>query len=239
MAGRRTMIARPSGVPDAGSMGEGPGKLVFREPPSDLFAVKLISSLTSRGNQPMFYPDLSGNRREDHPDSTAQCRVRFVHMRRISHSPTTKAPPPVRQKDGPRINREIHAREVQLIDAEGQKSCVVETIQAQQSADEAGLDLVETVPTANPPVWKIFSIMANSAFWSRKIRGSPEEAEDRRDGKEIKLRPGNVDDHDYGVKMKVRRFFEMRGGCKVGCHAALPRPRDGASGSGGSACSSG
>jgi translation initiation factor IF-3 len=47
--------------------------------------------------------------------------------------------PPVPQKDGPRINHEIHAREVQLIDAEGQNRGVVEIIQAQQSADEAGL----------------------------------------------------------------------------------------------------
>ena len=63
--------------------------------------------------------------------------------------------PPVPQKDGPRINREIHAREVQLIDAEGQNRGVVDIIQAQQSADEAGLDLVEIVPAANPPVCKI------------------------------------------------------------------------------------
>jgi hypothetical protein len=41
------MIQRPSGLPGASSS-ERLGKVVFREPPS-------ISSLTSRGNQPMFY----------------------------------------------------------------------------------------------------------------------------------------------------------------------------------------
>ena len=54
------------------------------------------------------------------------------------------------QKDGPRINREIRAREVQLIDAEGHNRGVVSTQEAQQAADDAGLDLVEIVPTAEP-----------------------------------------------------------------------------------------
>jgi hypothetical protein len=53
------MIARLSVVPGAGSMGRA------------FFASRqAISSLTSRGNQPMFLPG-SGNRREDHPDSRA------------------------------------------------------------------------------------------------------------------------------------------------------------------------
>jgi translation initiation factor IF-3 len=119
--------------------------------------------------------------------------------------------PPVPQKDGPRINREIHAREVQLIDAEGQNRGVVDIIQAQQSADEAGLDLVEIVPAANPPVCKILD------YGKFRFLEQKKSAEARKKQKivEIKLRPG-IDNHDYGVKMKaVRRFFEEGDKVKV------------------------
>ncbi|MGB6175253.1 MAG: hypothetical protein WBF43_02690 [Methylocella sp.] len=47
------MIARPSGVPDAGSMA--------RDWAISFFASRqAISSLTSRGNQPMFHPGPAG-----------------------------------------------------------------------------------------------------------------------------------------------------------------------------------
>jgi translation initiation factor IF-3 len=122
--------------------------------------------------------------------------------------------PPVPQKDGPRINREIHAREVQLIDAEGQNRGVVEIIQAQQSADEAGLDLVEIVPAANPPVCKILDY-GKFRFLEQKKSAEARKKQKIVEIKEIKLRPG-IDDHDYGVKMKaVRRFFEEGDKVKV------------------------
>jgi translation initiation factor IF-3 len=115
--------------------------------------------------------------------------------------------PPVPQKDGPRINRDIRAREVQLIDAEGQNRGVVEIFAAQQSADEAGLDLVEIVPAANPPVCKILDY-GKFRFLEQKKSSEARKKQKIVEIKEIKLRPG-IDDHDYGVKMKaVRRFFE-------------------------------
>ena len=58
------------------------------------------------------------------------------------------------EKGGPRINRDIRANKVQLIDAEGHNRGVVEIAEAQQLADEAALDLVEIVPNAEPPVCK-------------------------------------------------------------------------------------
>ena len=59
---------------------------------------------------------------------------------------------PVPQKDGPRINQEIRIPEVQLIDAEGRNRGKTDTAEALQLAVEAGLDLVEIVPNATPPV---------------------------------------------------------------------------------------
>jgi translation initiation factor IF-3 len=122
--------------------------------------------------------------------------------------------PPVPQKDGPRINFDIHAREVQLIDAEGKNLGAVETVQAQQMADEAGLDLVEIVPTANPPVCKILDY-GKFRFLEQKKSSEARKKQKIVEIKEIKLRPG-IDDHDYVVKMKaVRRFFEEGDKVKV------------------------
>jgi translation initiation factor IF-3 len=122
--------------------------------------------------------------------------------------------PVVPQKDGPRINREIRAREVQLIDAEGQNKGVIETIEAQKTADEAGLDLVEIVPGATPPVCKILDY-GKFRFLEQKKAAEARKKQKIVEIKEIKLRPG-IDDHDYDVKMRAaRRFFEEGDKVKV------------------------
>lgn len=54
-----------------------------------------------------------------------------------------------------RINRQIRAREVFLIDESGNQRGVMNTFDAQKIADDAGLDLVEVSPMANPPVCKV------------------------------------------------------------------------------------
>ena len=57
--------------------------------------------------------------------------------------------------DGPRINEEITAPRVLLIDDSGEKRGVMTTDEAIQLAQSAGLDLVEVSPTTQPPVCKI------------------------------------------------------------------------------------
>ena len=59
------------------------------------------------------------------------------------------------QQEEHRINFRIDAREVRLIDAQGNMIGVVATRDALARAEEAGLDLVEIAPTASPPVCKI------------------------------------------------------------------------------------
>ncbi|HEY8578693.1 MAG TPA: translation initiation factor IF-3 [Beijerinckiaceae bacterium] len=118
------------------------------------------------------------------------------------------------QKDGPRINREIRAREVQLIDQEGQNRGVTQIADAMQLAEDAGLDLVEIVPNANPPVCKILDY-GKFRFLEQKKAAEARKKQKVVEIKEIKLRPG-IDDHDYDVKMKaVRRFFEEGDKVKV------------------------
>lgn len=67
-------------------------------------------------------------------------------------------------------------------------------------AEEAGLDLVEISPNAEPPVCKIMD------FGKFKYEQQKREAEARKkqkiiEIKEIKFRPG-TDEHDYQVKMR-------------------------------------
>jgi len=122
--------------------------------------------------------------------------------------------PPTPQKDGPRINKEIRVREVQLIDLEGKNQGVVQFPDALQMAEEAGLDLVEIVPTANPPVCKILDY-GKFRFLEQKKAAEARKKQKIVEIKEIKLRPG-IDDHDYDVKMKaMRRFFEEGDKVKV------------------------
>ena len=54
-----------------------------------------------------------------------------------------------------RVNRQIRAHEVRLIDENGEQKGVMKTFDAIRMAEEAGLDLVEVSPNANPPVCKI------------------------------------------------------------------------------------
>ncbi len=86
--------------------------------------------------------------------------------------------------------------------------------QALKIAEEAGLDLVEIVPNANPPVCKILDY-GKFRFLEQKKASEARKRQKVVEIKEIKLRPG-IDEHDYDTKMKaVRRFFEEGDKVKV------------------------
>jgi translation initiation factor IF-3 len=76
-----------------------------------------------------------------------------------------------------------------------------------QQAWEAGLDLVEVSPGADPPVCKLLDI----GKYKYELQKKANEARKKQkviEIKEIKLRPG-IDDHDYEVKRKAMiRFLE-------------------------------
>ena len=111
------------------------------------------------------------------------------------------------KKTGPRANREIEADTVQLIDADGQNQGPTPTRQALAMAQEAGLDLVEIVPTAKPPVAKILDL-GRLKYETQKKQAATRKRQKTVDLKEIKMRP-NIDIHDYEVKMRsVNKFLE-------------------------------
>ncbi len=111
------------------------------------------------------------------------------------------------RETGPRVNDRIRAPEIRLIGAEGENVGVVSPERGMDLADQAGLDLVEISPNAQPPVCKIMD------FGKYKYEQQKRESEARKkqktiEVKEIKFRP-NTDTHDYDVKMRnVFKFLE-------------------------------
>ncbi len=105
------------------------------------------------------------------------------------------------------MNDKIRANELRLIGADGENIGVVTPSKALDLAEQAGLDLVEISPNANPPVCKIMD------FGKFKYETQKREAEARKkqkiiEVKEVKFRP-NTDTHDYEVKMRnVVKFLE-------------------------------
>jgi translation initiation factor IF-3 len=114
-----------------------------------------------------------------------------------------------KDQEGPRVNNEIDARTIRLIDADGEMVGVVSLREGLDMAAEVGLDLVEVSPNADPPVCKILD------FGKFKYEVQKKKAEARKkqkviEVKEVKLRP-NIDDNDYDVKMRAMRKFINEG----------------------------
>ncbi len=85
---------------------------------------------------------------------------------------------------------------------------------ALEAASEAGLDLVEVSPNANPPVCKIVDY-GKLKYQEQKKKAEAKKKQKTQDVKEIKMRP-NIDIHDYQVKTKaMTRFFEEGDKVKV------------------------
>ena len=112
------------------------------------------------------------------------------------------------------MNERIDSREIRLIGAEGENVGVVTPQRGMAMAEDAGLDLVEISPNANPPVCKIMD------FGKYKYETQKRESEARKkqkiiEVKEVKFRP-NTDTHDYEVKMRnVFKFLENGDKVKV------------------------
>jgi len=109
-------------------------------------------------------------------------------------------------RDGPRVNKEIASIQVRLIDQEGENVGVVATAVALEQAVEAGLDLVEISPGADPPVAKILDY-GRFKYEDQKKKNEARKKQKIIEVKEIKMRP-NIDQHDYDVKMRsINRFI--------------------------------
>lgn len=112
-------------------------------------------------------------------------------------------------REGPRVNHEIRLPAVRLVDERGAMLGVVPIREALERAEQAGLDLVEVAPQAEPPVCKILDY-GKYKYEEQKKKNEARKRQKVIEVKEIKFRPG-IDDHDYDVKMKAMRKFLAEG----------------------------
>ena len=117
------------------------------------------------------------------------------------------APPP--PKNGPRYNEFIASPKVRVIDENGENLGVMFTQEAIEQAAEAGLDLVEVSPNADPPVAKFLDV-GKYKYEAQKKANLARKSQKTQEIKEIKMRP-NIDDHDYDTKMKKVHSFIAEG----------------------------
>jgi translation initiation factor IF-3 len=103
---------------------------------------------------------------------------------------------------------------VRLVDERGEMVGIVGRNEALQMAAEAGLDLVEIAPNADPPVCKILDF-GKFKYEEQKKKNEARTKQKVIEVKEIKLRP-SIDDHDYDVKMRsMSKFIEEGDKVKV------------------------
>lgn len=107
------------------------------------------------------------------------------------------------------INEQIRDKEVRVVGEEGEQLGVMSAKDAQQLAEEAGLDLVKIAPTAKPPVCKIVDYGKYKYELTRKEK----EAKKKQkviDIKEVRMSP-NIDTNDLNTKVSAARKFIEKG----------------------------
>ena len=110
-------------------------------------------------------------------------------------------------REGPRVNEQITATRIRVVGPNGEMIGILPIDEVIQQADQAGLDLVEVSPNADPPVCKILDY-GKFKYEAQKKANEARKKQKVIEVKEIKMRP-NIDSHDYDVKMRnVKRFID-------------------------------
>ncbi|MCP3030534.1 translation initiation factor IF-3 [Halobacillus sp. A1] len=112
-------------------------------------------------------------------------------------------------KDNNNINEKIRAREVRLIDVNGEQLGVKSKNEALDIAANANLDLVMVAPNAKPPVCRIMD------YGKYRYEQQKKEKEARKNQttikiKEVRLSPG-IEEHDFNTKLRNARKFLSKG----------------------------
>lgn len=124
------------------------------------------------------------------------------------------APPRPVQQTGPRLNERIRAREVRVIDEEGNQIGIMPTIEALRLARDRGLDLVEVQPLAVPPVCRIMDYGKYKYEQEVRARQSRRQAPPKAaELKEVQLSPV-IADHDLRIRVEQAKKF-LSAGSKV------------------------
>jgi translation initiation factor IF-3 len=123
-----------------------------------------------------------------------------------------RARPPIRREPKVNINERIRAQQLRVVTDDGEQLGILSLSEALERAADAGLDLVEVAPNADPPVCKIMD------YGKFRYEESKKEHERKKKQatvvlKEIKLRP-KTEAHDLAIKVKKLKGF-LAENCKV------------------------
>lgn len=108
-----------------------------------------------------------------------------------------------------RVNREIRAQQIRVIDDEGNMLGVMTVPEALRIAEDRGLDLLEIAPTATPPTCKIMDF-GKWKYEKKKQATAARKKQTVVTIKEIQMRP-RTDQHDFETKMNHARRFLLDG----------------------------
>ncbi len=107
------------------------------------------------------------------------------------------------------VNEGIRAKEVRLIDSNGEQLGIKSRQEALEIADRANLDLVLVAPNAKPPVCRIMD------YGKYRFEQQKKEKEQRKKQKvinikEVRLTPA-IEEHDFNTKLRNAHKFLKKG----------------------------
>ncbi|MBI5397021.1 MAG: translation initiation factor IF-3 [Verrucomicrobia bacterium] len=112
------------------------------------------------------------------------------------------------------MNGRIRAREVRLIDSDGQQLGVKPLREALALAQQRGMDLVEIAPNATPPVCKVLEY-GKYRYEQAKREKESRKAVTSSKTKQIKFHV-SISEHDFQIKLRqIAGFLEKHMRCKV------------------------
>lgn len=114
------------------------------------------------------------------------------------------------QKKFYRLNQQIQAANIRLIDATGKQIGIVTRNEAIRQSQETSLDLVEIAPNAQPPVVKLIDFKKFLYQEEKKKREERKKTQRIGETKEIRLGP-YTDEHDLKVKLAIGQKFLQEG----------------------------
>lgn len=104
----------------------------------------------------------------------------------------------------PRINNQITASELRVIGDDGKNIGVISNSDALKAAKERGLDLIEIVPKAKPPVAKIMDYGKFLYKEQKKVRKSKKPQETKTRSMRI-----NIGTSQHDLELKARKISEF------------------------------
>lgn len=133
-----------------------------------------------------------------------------MNLKYLTHfSPAGKKIEPAGTPTKHRLNEQITAREVRVVDEKGVALGIMSKNEALKLAESKELDLVEIAPHANPPVCKIIDY-GKFQYELQKREKIQKKHQQQQQMKEIRFK-WRIDTHDFNFKMRHAREFILQG----------------------------